>query len=131
LADRVAAIEECGFTLRQAFFLVLVPEHAGGACRPPSRRALRRGRPAVPQVAGQRSMALIGRIGTTGASFLVGASGQFTATTAGVLYLAPNDTPYTLWDNSGSLSVTICVASASPEPASEAAMLAGAGGDGG
>jgi RHS repeat-associated protein len=81
-------------------------------------------------MAGQRSMALIGRIGTTGASFLVGASGQFTATTAGVLYLAPNDTWYTLWDNSGSLSVTICVAGASPEPASEAAMLKGAGGDG-
>jgi len=30
-------------------------------------------------------------------------------TTTGTLYLAPNDNWYTLWDNAGSLAVTIFV----------------------
>jgi RHS repeat-associated protein len=78
-------------------------------------------------MAGQRSMALIGRVGTDGASFVVGAEASFTATATGMLYLAPNDNWYTLWDNSGSLAVTICVSGTEPAPASEAAMGVSAG----
>jgi len=60
---------------------------------------------------GAPRMALVGRIGATGAPFLVGVSTQFTASASGVLYLAPNDDWYQLWDNSGSLSVSVCVGS--------------------
>jgi RHS repeat-associated protein len=54
-------------------------------------------------------MALVGRIGTTGASFLVGTSTQFTAAASGELFLAPNDEWYLVWGNAGSLTVSICV----------------------
>ncbi len=53
-------------------------------------------------------MALIGRVGESGASFKVGASLSFTPASSGMLYLAPNDNWYTLWDNSGSLTATVC-----------------------
>jgi PKD repeat protein len=53
-------------------------------------------------------MALVGRIGANGAPFLVGQHRQITATGAGQLYLAPNDDWYLLWDNAGSLAVSIC-----------------------
>jgi hypothetical protein len=59
-------------------------------------------------LSGQPVLALIGRIGATGTPFLVGATRTFTPTTSGVLYLAPQDNWYTTWDNTGSLSVTIC-----------------------
>ena len=58
---------------------------------------------------GAPRMALIGRIGTTGASFLVGTSTQFTAAASGELFLAPNDEWYLVWGNAGSLTVAICV----------------------
>jgi PKD repeat protein len=57
---------------------------------------------------GAPRMALVGRIGPSGAPFLIGPSLQFTPTASGQLYLAPNDDWYMLWDNSGSLSVTVC-----------------------
>jgi YD repeat-containing protein len=58
-------------------------------------------------LSGAHLMALVGRIGASGAPFVVGAQGTVTATAAGLLYLAPNDTWYALWDNGGSLSVTV------------------------
>jgi PKD repeat protein len=58
---------------------------------------------------GAPRMALVGRIGATGTPFLIGAFAQFTASTSGQLFLAPNDDWYLLWDNSGSLSVTTCM----------------------
>ena len=42
-------------------------------------------------LAGAPRMALVGRIGTSGAPFLVGQQRQLTAPAAGELYLAPND----------------------------------------
>ncbi len=62
---------------------------------------------------GAPRLALVGRIGTTGTPFLIGTSSQFTAQATGQLFLAPNDEWYLLWDNSGSLSVSICAGSAS------------------
>ena len=59
-------------------------------------------------LSGQPLLALIGRVGLTGAPFLLGANRTFTPTTNGVLYLVPQDNWYTTWDNTGSLSVTIC-----------------------
>jgi PKD repeat protein len=53
-------------------------------------------------------MALVGRVGLLGSSFLVGASFQFTAQASGQLYLAPNDDWYLLWNDAGSLTVSIC-----------------------
>jgi RHS repeat-associated protein len=58
---------------------------------------------------GAPRMALVGRIGATGASFLVGTSTQFSAAASGELFLAPNDEWYLVWDNAGSLTVSICV----------------------
>jgi hypothetical protein len=60
-------------------------------------------------LSGAPLLALIGRIGPTGAPFLIGASKSFTPATSGVLYLAPQDNWYTLWDNAGSLSVSVCL----------------------
>jgi hypothetical protein len=59
-------------------------------------------------LSGQPLLALIGRVGLTGAPFLLGANRTFTPTTNGVLYLVPQDNWYTTWDNTGSLNVTIC-----------------------
>jgi len=59
-------------------------------------------------LSGQPELALIGRVGPNGAPFLVGPNRVFTPTATGVLYLAPQDNWYTTWDNSGSLSVTVC-----------------------
>jgi hypothetical protein len=56
-------------------------------------------------------LALVGRIGPTGAPFLIGASASFTPATSGVLYLAPQDNWYETWNNAGSLSVSVCVGS--------------------
>jgi PKD repeat protein len=57
---------------------------------------------------GSRRMALIGRIGEQGTPFLIGQHRQITATAAGQLYLAPNDDWYLLWDNAGTLAVSVC-----------------------
>lgn len=51
--------------------------------------------------------ALLGRIGTNGELFLVGASYSDTTTSAGRLYLAINDIDYGCGDNVGSLQATI------------------------
>jgi PKD repeat protein len=59
-------------------------------------------------LAGAPRMALVGRIGTSGAPFLVGPQRQLTAPAAGEIYLAPNDDWYMIWDNAGALSVSIC-----------------------
>jgi len=59
-------------------------------------------------LSGQRLLALVGRIGPTGAPFLMGASKTWTPATGGVLYLAPNDNWYTIWDNAGTVTVTVC-----------------------
>ena len=59
-------------------------------------------------LSGAPLMALVGRIGTSGTPFVVGPSHTFTAAGTGVLYLAPQINWYMTWDNSGSLSVTIC-----------------------
>jgi PKD repeat protein len=53
-------------------------------------------------------LALVARIGATGTPFLVRGGEAMPVTATGKLYLAPNDNWYTLWDNSGSLAVTIC-----------------------
>jgi PKD repeat protein len=58
---------------------------------------------------GAPRMALVGRIGASGTPFLVGLFAQFSAGATGELYLAPNDLWYDLGNNSGSLSVSICV----------------------
>jgi hypothetical protein len=58
---------------------------------------------------GAHLMALVGRIGTTGTPLLIGQQTTFTASASGELYLAPKDNWYALWDNSGSLSVAVCV----------------------
>lgn len=50
---------------------------------------------------------LIGRIGATGPMFPVGKNLQFTAEADGPLYLAPNDNPTFLFDNTGLLSVKV------------------------
>ena len=60
-------------------------------------------------LSGAHLMALVGRIGPNGTPFLIGQTKTFTASTSGELYLAPNDNWYLLWDNSGSLSVAVCV----------------------
>jgi PKD repeat protein len=57
-------------------------------------------------------MALVGRIGTSGTPFLVGASTEVTATASGTLYFAPNYEWYLLWHNSSSLSVSVCYGTA-------------------
>ncbi len=57
---------------------------------------------------GAPRMALVGRISPVGPSFLVGTSLQFTAQATGQLFLAPNDDWYLVWNNAGSLTVTIC-----------------------
>ena len=59
-------------------------------------------------LSGQPLLALIGRIGASGAPFLIGASKTWTPSTTGTLYLAPQDNWYTTWDNAGSLSVSVC-----------------------
>ena len=51
---------------------------------------------------------MIGRIGPTGAPFLIGASKSWTPATSGTLYLAPQDNWYLTWNNAGSLSVSVC-----------------------
>jgi PKD repeat protein len=61
---------------------------------------------------GAPRMALIGRVGATGAPFLVGQQKQMTAPTAGEIYLAPNDDWYMLWDNAGTLTVSVCAGGA-------------------
>jgi PKD repeat protein len=61
---------------------------------------------------GQARLSLLGRIGTSGTPFLVGASSQFTAGASGTLYFAPNYEWYMLWQNSGSLSASVCVGAA-------------------
>lgn len=60
-------------------------------------------------LAGAPEGALIGRIGQTGAPFLIGTSKSWTGTANGELFLAPNDNWYTLWDNAGTLNVSTCV----------------------
>jgi hypothetical protein len=64
-------------------------------------------------LSGAHLMALVGRIGPNGTPFLVGQQVTFTAPASGELYLAPNDNWYTLWDNSGAVSVAVCVSSTS------------------
>ena len=64
-------------------------------------------------LSGAHLMALVGRIGPAGAPFLIGQSRTFTAPASGEVYLAPNDNWYTLWDNSGSVSVAVCVSATS------------------
>jgi hypothetical protein len=59
-------------------------------------------------MSGQPLLALIGRVGLDGAPFLVGPSRNFTPTSNGVLYLAPQDNWYSTENNVGSLSVTVC-----------------------
>ena len=59
-------------------------------------------------LSGAPRMALIGRMGATGAPFLVGTQKELTAATGGELYLAPNDDWYLLWDNAGTLAVSVC-----------------------
>jgi hypothetical protein len=51
-------------------------------------------------------MALLGRIGTSGAWALLGASGSFVASTSGFLYLIGNDVP-AFFDNTGSVDVEV------------------------
>ena len=46
-------------------------------------------------LSGQKLMALIGRIGTSGTPFLIGPTLSFTPGTSGLLYLAPQDNWYT------------------------------------
>ena len=75
---------------------------------------------------GAPRMALVGRIGTTGTPFLIGTSSQFTAQATGQLFLAPNDEWYLLWDNSGSLSVSICTSSATCSIGATATVPTGA-----
>jgi hypothetical protein len=53
-------------------------------------------------------LALVARIGESGTPFLVQGGQAIPVTTTGTLYLAPNDNWYTLWNNTGSLSVTLC-----------------------
>ncbi len=65
-------------------------------------------------MSGAPLMALVARIGPNGTPFLVQDGQAMQVTTTGTLYLAPNDNWYMLWDNSGSLAVTICVRA--PEP---------------
>jgi PKD repeat protein len=57
---------------------------------------------------GAPRMALVGRIGATGAPFLVGVQKELIAASGGELYFAPNDDWYLLWDNAGTLSVSVC-----------------------
>jgi PKD repeat protein len=59
-------------------------------------------------LASAANMALVGRIGTSGTPFLVGASKALSATSTGLLYFAPNHEWYLLAENSGSLSVSTC-----------------------
>jgi hypothetical protein len=59
-------------------------------------------------LSGAPLLALVARIGAAGTPFLVRSGEAIPVTTSGTLYLAPNDNWYTLWDNAGSLSVTIC-----------------------
>lgn len=61
---------------------------------------------------GGASMALVGRIGASGTPFLVGVWSQATAGASGNLYLAPNEEWYNLNNNTGSLSVSVCVGGA-------------------
>jgi PKD repeat protein len=63
--------------------------------------------PNVPMPGAPR-MALVGRIGTMGAPFLIGTGTQFTPSASGTLYLAPNDEWYMTWDNSLTVTVSIC-----------------------
>jgi PKD repeat protein len=63
--------------------------------------------PNVPMPGAPR-MALVGRIGTTGAPFLIGTGTQFTPSASGTLYLAPNDEWYMTWDNSLTVTVAMC-----------------------
>ena len=60
-------------------------------------------------LSGAPLLALIGRIGPTGTPFLIGTTRSWTPTTSGVLYLAPQDNWYTVSDNAGSLSVSVCL----------------------
>ncbi len=65
-------------------------------------------------LSGAPLLALVARIGETGTPFLVQSGQAIPVATTGTLYLAPNDNWYQLWDNAGSLAVTICVRA--PEP---------------
>jgi PKD repeat protein len=65
-------------------------------------------------LSGAPLLALVARIGETGTPFVVQDGQAIPVTTTGTLYLAPNDNWYMLWDNTGSLAVTICVGA--PEP---------------
>ncbi len=58
----------------------------------------------VPNVNG---MSLIGRIGSSGPWFLMGAQGSITAASSGRLYMAANDYPDCYNDNSGSVTVHV------------------------
>ena len=59
---------------------------------------------------GLRAYSLIAKIGDN-SPFYVGSNKSFTATSSGIIFFCMNDDPSILWDNSGSLSVTIA-----PEP---------------
>ena len=59
-------------------------------------------------MSGAPLLALVARIGATGRPFLVHGGQAIPVTTSGTLYLAPNDNWYTLWNNTGSLTVTLC-----------------------
>ena len=61
----------------------------------------------VPLTAAPR-MALIGRVGASGAPFVIGSGYQAPAAQSGEVFLAPNDDWYALHDNAGSLAVTVC-----------------------
>jgi PKD repeat protein len=67
-------------------------------------------------LSGAPLLAVAARIGATGTPFLVRVGEAMPVTTSGKLYLAPNDNWYTLWDNTGSLAVTISVGAHTPVP---------------
>jgi hypothetical protein len=84
-------------------------------------------------LSGAPLMALIGRIGPTGAPFLIGASKTFTPTATGVLYLAPQDNWYLTSDNAGILNVSVCLDAGGGctfalNPTSSGTLAAGGGG---
>ena len=71
------------------------------------------GPPDVVPLPGEPIMLLVGRVGLSGAPFRVGTARTFTisgvATARPSLFLAPNDRFDTLFDNFGSLTVTITI----------------------
>jgi glucose dehydrogenase len=73
------------------------------------------------QVAFIPASALMGRLGTNGKPFLVGATSELTAKENGQLYLAMNDLFSALWDNAGEMKAEIKVRYPKPPAASPAA----------